>query len=269
MVTTPSGDERRIAISVAPPTSSEVEYFSSTDRTIIITNASQQRLLIEDITLRFASDSAEAAVNVRQSCGWELEPGGVRDQRIQIIPTPLYRDSTNTFDVKVQFRTTGAGKVSSPQHEISPSPSFVVIRNPSTHLGRVFISVKQPEDLDLGRLMTRMARRAGLIPFLKAENPRLSEDIWADVIEPALRNSDAMVVIWTANTDWRAQGVEREIELCRQLGIPEALLLESGISIPGLYAGTDIEYTRFDIQNPGRLFAAAAEALRRRLESRA
>lgn len=89
------------------------------------------------------------------------------------------------------------------------------------------------------------------------------------MIEPALRNSDTVLVIWTGNTDWHAQGVEREIVLCRKLGKPEALLLENSIAIPNLYVGTVIEYVRFDIENPGRVFAAAAEALRRRLESRA
>lgn len=257
---------RQIAISVAPPPSNEVEYYEPTVRTIIVSSTSEHRLLIEDISLRFSSDSAQTSLEVKQHCGWELNPGDVKDQQIHITPTPLYREGTNTFDVKVQFRTTSGGSVSGPQREVYSSTSFVIIREPSSAIGQVFISLKQPEDVQLGHLMARMARRAGLVPFLKAENQRLSEDIWKDTIEPALRSSQAAIVIWTARMDWGAQGVEREIAICRECGIPEALLLENGVSLPDLYTGTSIEFIRFDIDDPGKTFATASDALRRRLQ---
>jgi hypothetical protein len=73
-----------------------------------------------------------------------------------------------------------------------------------------------------------MARRAGLEQFLKDDNQPLSEDIWKETIEPALRSSHACTVIWTNNTVW-AKGVEREIQICHEARIlePEFIILVS------------------------------------------
>jgi hypothetical protein len=258
--------DRPIAVSVAPAPSSGVEYYQSITRTVIVTNTSPDRLLVEDISLRFQSDLGQATVQIRQDCGCELGPGEVVEQEIVITPTPLFLSATNAFDVKVCFRVTGES-ISGPNHEVFSQPAYLIIREPASSVGSVFISLKQPQDLELGRLMARMARRAGLIPFLKAEHGRLSEHIWRDTIEPALQASNAIVVIWTSNTDWEAVGVKREIELSRNLGLREALLLATSTSVPTLYQGTSIEYTRFDADSPTRYFAEAADALRRKLHS--
>lgn len=257
-----------IAISVVPPTSLKVEYFNTISRTIIVTNISGNRVLIENVTLRFKTDSAEAALNPRTECGWELGPGEARDVKVDVTPTPLYLAATNTFDVRVMYRITDNGQVSGQHSKVFPSSSFIIINEPETHIGQVFISLKQPEDLVLGRLMAKMARRAGFISFLKDDNQRLTEDIWIATIEPALRSSLACIVIWTDNTDWKAKGVEREIAFCRknELRIPEALFLEQSLTVPQFYEGTTIEYTRFDTENPGKAFATGVEALRRRLQ---
>jgi hypothetical protein len=261
-------DKNHLAISFPPPMSNEVEYYATITRTIILTNISDNRILIDDITLRFQSDSEQAALKVKTDCGWELEPNALHELQIEITPTPLYLKATNQFDVKARYRIIDAGRVGSPQLEIHPSQSYIIIREPKTHVGRVFISLKQPQDLDLGRRMAIMARRAGLIPFLKDDNQHISEDIWKDTIEPALRSSDICIVIWTDNTDWKAAGVEREINICRDAKIPEALFLEQDADIPKLYADTDIEYTRFDVKNSGKAFADGMDTLRHRLQSR-
>ncbi|MGD0878452.1 MAG: hypothetical protein ABSA01_09945 [Anaerolineales bacterium] len=259
---------RQIAISVAPPTSLEVEYFDTIARTIIITNKTSNWILIEDIALRFHSDSAETYLDKRTDCGWELAPGAVYELEVEIIPTPLYSEATNEFDVRVGFRITDGKRVGDPQYKMCPRPSFIIPREPKIHVGQVFISLKQPEDLVLGYRMAKMARRAGLVPFLKDDNRRLSEDIWKNTIEPAMRNSDICIVIWTDKTNWKAEGVEREISICREIGIPEALFLEQDLPVPQLYEGSPNEWTLFDRKDPGVAFADGVEALRRRLLGR-
>ncbi len=265
MPMTPAG--REIAISVVPGAMTEVEYYQSITRTILVTNTTGERILVEDLALRFASDSGLATVEVRQECGCELEPSGVLEQQIEVAPTPLFLAATNTFDVMVRFRIAGS-RISGPRRAVFSMTSYLIIRHPSIQVGRVFISLKQPEDIDLGREMAVMVRRAGLVPFLKADNERLSEDIWSETIEPALRESDIAIVVWTKNTDWKAEGVEREIAFCRELKIPEALLLAADTSVPPLYEGTSVEYTRFDPSNPAKAFASAADSLRRRILAR-
>jgi hypothetical protein len=260
--------DRQITISVAPPTSLEVEYFNTIARTIILTNTSRYRVLIEDISLRFHSDSIEGYLNNRFECGWELEPGAVYEKRVEIKPTPLYSEGTNEFDVRVGFRINDGRQVSVPLQQTFPRPSYIIPREPKFLVGHVFISLKQPDDLTLGHQMAKSTRRAGLVPFLKDDNRRLSEDIWKDTIEPAMRNSDICIVIWSNKTNFNAEGVEREITFCRKNGVPEALFLEQGLPVPLLYEGSTNEWTLFDPDNPAPAFADGAETLRLRLLGR-
>lgn len=266
-MTIPASEKQRpFAISVPPLASNEVEYYHTIALTIILTNISGSQVLIEDVTLRFQSDSAQAALNTKAECGWELDPGVLHEVKVDITPTPLYKEFTNVFDIRVKYRVMDGDRVGDQQFEVYPSRSYIIIREPKNHIGHVFISLKQPEDLDLGRLMARMVRRAGLVPFLKDDNQRLSEDIWIATIEPALRSSQACIVIWTDHTNWIAEGVKREISFCREGGVPEALFLEQGSAVPQLYAGTNNEYTYFDPKNPGKAFADGAAGLRHRLQ---
>lgn len=256
-----------IEISIPPAPVFEVEYYATISRTILLTNVSSYTLLVENVTLRFRSDKEEAVLDVKTECGWELESGSVHEQTVEITPTPLYSSNTNTFDVKVQSRVTQEGKPSGPKHDVYTKQSYLIIREPTTHIARVFISVKQPEDLDFGRMLEKLARRAGFLPFLKANNPNPGEDIWDSTIEPVLRGSDAAFVIWTEKTVW-GKGVEREIGICREAGIPEILLLQSDLEAPDLYDDTPVEYVRFDPHNPGPTFADAVNALRLRIVKR-
>jgi hypothetical protein len=263
-------EQRPVVISVPPPTSLEVEYYKTIVRIIIITNVSSNRVLIEDVVLRFQSNDAQGALNVKVDCGWELASGVSREVKIQITPDPLYKDATNTFDVRVGYRVTNNNQLGKVQYEVYSKQSYIIVREPKIHVGRVFISLKQPEDLHLGQIMAQMARRAGLTPFLKDDNQRLSEDIWKETIEPALRSSDVCIVIWTDNTNWKADGVEREIKMCRDPNkpkIPEALFLEQNTPTPELYLNTSIEWTHFDAKDPGKAFAHGADGLRSRLQN--
>jgi len=79
-----------------------------------------------------------------------------------------------------------------------------------------------------------------------------------------IRNSDICIVIWTDKTNWKAEGVKREISICREIGIPEALFLEQDLSVPQLYEGSPNEWTLFDRKDPGVAFVDGVEALRRR-----
>lgn len=266
MMMTAFDQQDHFAISVPPPASVEVEYYSKIACTLIITNISSNRVLVEEVTLRFQSDSGQTVLNPSTICGWEMAPGDVREKQVEVTPTPLFLEATNVFDVRVKYRIINGGHIGDSNLEPYFKKSYIIIREPKTHIGQVFISLKQPEDLNLGRLMARMVRRSGLVPFLKSDHKRLSEDIWAATIEPALHSSKACIVIWTDKTNWIAKGVEREISFCRDSGIPEALFLEKDSLIPPLFAETDIEYMQFDAENCAEVFADGVNALRCRLQ---
>jgi hypothetical protein len=253
---------KELTLTVIQPIIPEVEYFSAIICPIRITNTSSSWILLEDITLRFESDPAPAALHIKTEWGKIIGPGETCTQNVEIIPTPLYRESTNMFDVRVRYRSMSPEGVGGRRRAKHDHASCIIVRNPKKIIGRVFISLKQPDDLALGRLMETMARRAGFEPFLKDNNQRLSEDIWVTTIEPALRSSHFCIVIWTDHTDWDAVGVEREIAICRDAKISEALFLEHNLAVPDLYDGSSIEWTLFDIPNAGFAFSEGLSTLR-------
>jgi hypothetical protein len=256
-------DDKPLGVSVPPAQTVIVEYYQTIKRSIFITNTSPTNILVEAAALRFQSDFGVSTISVSVDCSIELAPAAVHEHVFEITPTPVFLAHTNTFDIKLRYRLLEEA-VGEPKQQVFPQPpyAYLVIREPSRHIGKLFISLKQPEDLELGRVLSTMARRAGFEPFLKADNDRITEDIWRDTIEPALNASDVVVVIWTEQTHWKAEGVIREIRLCRALKKREALLLATDTTKPDLYEGTTIEYREFDPTAPARAFAEAVERLR-------
>jgi hypothetical protein len=255
---------RPIAVSVIPPLSTNVEYYRAASLTVTITNLCNERLLIEEVALRFKSDDGQGTVQVDEQCGCELNPKGGVDQQFQVKPNARYMFRTNYFDIKVRLRVI-RDSVGDPEHYVFEHQSYLIIRDPTDKIAKVFVSVKQPEDVALGRLMVRMAGHAGLDAFLKADHDRLAQDIWTEVIEPAMRASAAQIVIWTKHTDWEAKGVEREIAFARELKLHEALLLASETTKPSSYKNTTVEYKYFDRDNAAKHFAEAVDELRHKL----
>ncbi len=78
-------------------------------------------------------------------------------------------------------------------------------------------------------------------------------DQW-ERIEPEIRASTAISIIWTSHTDW-GSGVQREIILARQYSIPEMLLIEEQLELPESHRGTNVEYQRFDADDPAQPFS--------------
>ena len=49
-------------------------------------------------------------------------------------------------------------------------------------------------------------------------------------------------------------GVQREIELCKTLGVPLVLLIDEGVEIPEAYSAS-VEYQNFKRSNPATAFS--------------
>src|SRR5437899_3773211 len=97
---------KHLSVSIAPlPSGSmELEYYQQATIPVLITSKSPDRLLIEQVILRFQSDASVSSIYVSQDSGWELIPGGFREQAVNVVPAPIYLAGTNVFDVMVKFR---------------------------------------------------------------------------------------------------------------------------------------------------------------------
>ena len=70
-------------------------------------------------------------------------------------------------------------------------------------------------------------------------------------------------VLLAIRTEW-AEGVKREVELARKYGLEEILLLDRRIGeLPPVFK-PELEYQRFNHEDPGDGFAKAVEATRKR-----
>jgi hypothetical protein len=252
--------EKNITVSIVPLRTAEVEYFQKIKIPFSITNTSTDQILVEIITLRFQTDADAADVYIEQRCDCAIDPQGVISQDFTISPTPEFLANTNVFDVMVTYRRMLDG---APQEQVSEKHrgSYIIIKPSTEKLGRLFISLKQPEDLKLAKILARLAERAGFEPYLAIHNSQPGVDIWTR-IEPELQASASALVLWTRHTIW-GEGVQKEIELCRKHGIQDVLLIQEDMDLPEPYRGTGVEYRRFDPDDPHGTFSKVIAAVRK------
>jgi hypothetical protein len=252
----------RLSVVIPPGQPADVDYYSVLKRVILITNITKSRVLLDRILLRFQSDSEQASIVVTHICSVELAPNDSIEQTIAIVPTAQFLPNTNTFDVVVWFKVaskTGLGSLMSEAHQPEPL-AYIVVSDPKTVLGRVFISFKEPEDLHLKNTMESIARRAGFTPWTAHRDSHVGGDPW-ESIEKAVRESAAVVFLWTKNTDF-TEGVKREVALCRKYRVKEKPLFEKGIPVPEPYRDGKVRYEWFELETPTRTFAKVIQELR-------
>jgi hypothetical protein len=256
-----NAQKRDIAISVVPLLDCNVEYFSSKRIILNVTNRLATPILIDDVTLCFQPDSGAADIYLDTPLGLQIAPNEVAPISVEVTPTPEYMEYTNCFHVLVHYRI--GDRLDERLSARRDSVSYLIIKPPAQVIGNAFISFKQMEDMSLARLLEVHARRAGLNPYIVLNQPEPGRDQW-DRIEEAIQGSSAAFIIWGTRTEW-GTGVQKEVGLCRKHAVPEILLLERNIGVPELFRGTQIEYLKFDSDNPRSVLSKAVQSVRNRL----
>jgi len=265
-VSDPVSSVHNFGVTAPPPISYLVECYAAIDVRLIITNVSGVVQLLETVTLQFQADVGTAPIYVDVSCGVEIRPAKAAEIVITVIPDSLYLAGTNQFSVMLRYKAVEIGKLGVQQTEIHPNLSYLLVRASSLDLGQVFISFKQPEDLDAANLLARLSAKAGFKPYLALRNPKVGTNQW-DRIARAIRSSKSVMVIWTSRTEWGG-GVRREIRLARGKKLREILLIQEGIQLPDIYKDTEIEYQPFNPDMPASAFGKAITSLRKQILSR-
>jgi len=253
-------------VTAPPPISHLVEYYASTDVRLIVTNRSGLSQLVETVTLQFQADVGTAPIYVETSCGVEIRPAKAEEIVVKVMPDSLYLAGTNQFSAMIRYKTVEVDKVSGQQTEIHSNLSYRLVRPCSLDLGQVFISFKQPEDLDMANLLARLSSKAGFKPYLALRDPKLGTNQWRRITR-AIASSKSVMVVWTARTEWGG-GVRREVRLARKKKLQEILLIQKGLQLPDIYQGTEIEYQPFDADIPAPAFGQAVSSFREQILSR-
>ncbi len=239
-----------LSVSIAPLPSLNVEYYEDIIIPVSITNNSIYSILVESVTFRFQTDR-ETHVYVEKACSKIVETGSLLNLEIPVSPTPEFRANTNAFEVSVIYKKS-ENQTLGPQQREWLRGAYLIIKPLDQKLGQLFISVKQPEDLELAKLLQELAEHAGFTVYLATNDPQPGVPLW-DRIEPELKKSMSALILWTKHTQW-GTGVQHEIELCRNCGIPDILIIEQNLELPDSYKGTEIEYQRFNPDDPLKAF---------------
>src|ERR1051326_730540 len=256
--------EQKLAISVPPPLNPDVDFLGKVRVPVQLTNRSRHRILVERITLQFQSNYRVPPEELQithncQACA--LEPGELAYDNVAVIPKLMFLPYTNVFDVEVTYRYETKGQVSKSNSEKRKDVSYLIIQPAPAIFGDLFISYKDPEDLELAEDLFNLAKLAGFNPYIAPNDINPGSEIWKDKIPQAIRGSKYFFVIWTSKTA-SGTGVQREIKICRDAAVPEVLLLEERMPPPAEYPRNK-EYLRFPRQHPALQFAKALEAQRR------
>lgn len=252
-------------LQVSIPTDQEhvVDYYAPIDLRIRILNDSPDVVIVERVAVRFNADYEIGSATVIQACNTRLEPGGIAEAVVTVTPLAHYVPYTNVFGVRVSFRQEAerSGRLREENHQ--PPGAYIVIDTPRPTLGRIFISFKEPEDLRLMARVKALAERAGFAPWTARGDVGAGRPVWPE-IEQAIRESVAVIHIWTENTGW-TDGVAKEVRICRDSRVREIPLIEQRLALPAPYHDSDVHYERFELETPTTAFADIVHKLRSEL----
>jgi len=265
-----------ILISAAVGMDVNVDYLQEVSVPVSISNKANVPILIESIALQFnanefATNQEEARV-IHKCEGGGLKPRGSNYWNVRVKPDLFFEFATNCYSISVTYRREEQGRLgdSVTVHKPAGIGNFLIIKRPPTVFGKVFISYKDDEDKKLANLLLTLARNAGFDPYMAPPDLRPGAELWNEKIIPAIQESSCVFVIWTSETS-KGTGVEREIELTREFGKDEILLLENGIDVPELFKKRQFrekERTRFDRSAPARIFAEIVVARREMIQGK-
>lgn len=249
---------QRFLVEIVSSAPISTHYFERTRINIKVTNISKESVLIECATLQFEADTETAPNYQDHPTALRLSPNESGLIEVDVTPVPLFLEYTNQFQVGLKAHVESGGRLSVPFWERHKA-YYIIINPPTLSLGDIFISFKQPEDLRLANILERYAKRAGFNPHLFMRNPAIGRDQW-DEIEMLIKRCHSVIIVWSLRTEW-GEGVEKEIELCRQYSCREILLVAAGVEPPKIY-DSKLAYQRFDPNDPAKGLSEAIRSLR-------
>jgi hypothetical protein len=237
-------------LEIPGPTGSVGEFLVEMLLPLGMRNVGPNRVMVQrlDLLLQPAHGSiTESDVTFPHTCNRILGPEELHHETLVLTPSLMMRPETNIFRCFVTCVEMPAGASGKPLRFLL-GEGHVVLKNTPALPGRaqspatIFVSFKDPEDFPLAEYAQELLLRAGFFPYLARNDDRAGAVYWPDKIEPAIKNSDGLLVIWTPNTVVNPTSVIRELNCALAAGIPAGLLLEEGTALPREYPAASVEY---------------------------
>lgn len=163
----------------------------------------------------------------------QIPAGGEVSATVRIDIDPVLPPGTAILDVRVRYQRYVGGRWQPPEGPIVlKDVGSLIVRQRVRITGQVFISFKDPEDLELATQLKEFLLRVGINGYVASLDLRLGGRIWDEKIKAELEKSRGLVVLWTRNTQLAPSNVEREMGMARELGIPIFLARERDVPLP-------------------------------------
>jgi hypothetical protein len=259
----------------APARNRNVDYLSVGDLPIGIRNDFAFPVLPEKIVLNFEVDHpcTSGYGEFRQS--WTkgiLNPGANEYENIRVRAKLLFGSSTNPCQITVTFREDqGHGFWATNESTLGDRDHLVIENAPVFQQSggeprSVFVSFKDPEDLELAELASELLERAGIEPYLAKTDSRTGSAYWNKIYK-AIRNAEGTLVIWTSSAAANRDNVIRELNYSKKHGTSVGLFLQRGVTAPPEYPANKKEFAHFTPPNAAEPLADSITAAVRRLRN--
>lgn len=176
--------------------------------------------------------------------------GGQQPARVRVQLPLVGLPDSNCIGITVRYRRLsqfGIGRLRTVRQE---NFDYFIVKNCAVTGESVFISfAENEEDLLMARQAAAYLRRCGFAPYLAKDDKRTGCDLWSRKIEPAIRASAGLLVLWTSSTESRPANVLREMEIAKAASVPVGLFLAQGLQAPPSYAPDRKEYLRFYMED--------------------
>jgi hypothetical protein len=225
-------------------------------------NLGRERIIVQRVELEFQTDipnvqPRDVMISFSPRTACELGGKAYDILNVPFKPSLLMTAFTNCYAVSLTYAR--GRNVAKTLRVKLPDQCYVIIKAVPSDGSRVFVSFKDPQDEALARMLETLLGRAGYEAYLARNDPRPGIDFWKRKIEPAIRSSEMVAVIWTTNTQAHMESVAREIKIAKSAQVPVMVFLEEGVTAPPRFPVKKTEYTPFSPQNPAIAFAAAIE----------
>lgn len=169
-----------------------------------------------------------------------LAPGQLSDRiSIEFEVDLALSAYTNAYRLTVEYED---GTIKRIEHDPRKYLVFTPL-GPGDQL--LFISHKDPEDTRLGGHLVHFLKKIGFTGYMSEVERRPGSDLWGDKIPRAIKDSLAIIFLWTRHAADKPDNLFRELEIANGARKPVIVAIEPDIPLPAAFS-KDREYYRFN-----------------------
>lgn len=195
---------------------------------------------IEKVECHFTLDQGMGSYIPVAGHSQTLDPGQLSDPIAINFEADLSLTAyTNAYRLAIEYND-GAKK------RIEHDPRKYLVFTPLGPCDQLlFISHMDPEDTRLGRHLVHFLKKIGFNGYLSEDDRRPGSDLWGDKIPKAIKDSLAVIFLWTRQAAGKPDNLLRELHLANAAKRAIVVAIEPDIPLPPTFS-KEREYYRFN-----------------------